>query len=357
MNEREQVVARYMFAILATMLALLVRGAFIPVLHDKQPFLFATLAVVVSAIYLGLWPALLCLALSLCLTVPIIISPTHSLQLEVDAVVGVISYAFANTVICVLAFRQRKATELANANATEVSRLNEELEERVKQRTSELQEANTELAGFTYSIAHDMRQYLRGINVATHMIIEDQSEQLDQDGQISLQSLGRNARQASELVDGLLEFSRLGKNELQKTRVDLSALAHQIAFRLQRGEKETSIRFEIQDGLTTYADRNVLDVALQNLLENAVKYRAPEGEPHIEVGSLTQNDETVFFVKDNGIGFDMRFVDHIFLPFERLVRSVEYPGTGIGLANVRRIVEKHGGRILARSKPGAGATF
>jgi len=193
--------------------------------------------------------------------------------------------------------------------------------------------------------------------VATHMILEDQTGRLDHEGQVSLQSLGRNARQASELVDGLLEFSRLGKNELQKTHVDVSALAYKIATRLQRAEKDVNVHFDIHPGVSTYADPHVLDVALQNLLENAVKYRAPDREPHIEVGSLINNDEKVYYVKDDGIGFDMRYVDHIFLPFERLHRAVDYPGTGIGLANVRRIVEKHGGRIWASSKPGAGATF
>jgi len=157
-SEQEQMLTRYMFAVIITMLALLVRGALIPVLHDKQPFLFATLGVVFSAIYLGLGPALLCLALSLCLTVPVIMSPTHSMNIELDALMGVISYAFANAVICALAHRQRKATLLAKEHAEEISRLNRELEDRVKQRTAELQEANTELAGFTYSIAHDMRQ-------------------------------------------------------------------------------------------------------------------------------------------------------------------------------------------------------
>lgn len=330
---------------------------FEPLFHDKQPFLFANVAVIICAIYIGLGPALLCLALSLLVTVPLFMSPTHSLELGMDAVFGIISYTLAATVICILAHRQQKFAEHAEESASEVRRLNEELEERVRQRTTELEEANAELAGFTYSIAHDMRQYLRGINVNAHTIVEDQMERLDEDGKVSLQSLGRNARHASELVDGLLEFSRLGKNDLHRTTLDISALASAISSRIVRHQRDTAVHFQIQPGVKAFADSSVLEIALQNLFENAVKYREPGHEPHVELGCLEKNGEAIYYVKDDGIGFDMKFVDHIFLPFERLHRHSEYPGTGIGLANVRRIVEKHGGRVWAQSSPGKGATF
>jgi signal transduction histidine kinase len=347
---------RYWCGIAGALTAVLLRTAAEPLLHDKQPFAFSTVAVILSAIYLGIGPALLSLAISLVLGVPLFISPYNTMELNLDSVFAVISYTIVAASISLLAYRQRIAKEAASSYAFEVARLNEELENRVRQRTAELEEANGELAGFTYSIAHDMRQFLRGINVATYNILEDQMPLLDAEGRESLTSLGRNARQASLLVDGLLEFARLGKNELNRGAVDVTAVAAEVAAQVARSEHEAQPQFEIQAGVTATADWRLLQIVLQNLMENAVKYRSSD-IPKIHVGALREGKTQVLFVRDDGIGFDMKFCEHIFLPFERLHRHVEYPGTGIGLANVKRIVEKHGGRIWAESSPGGGAVF
>lgn len=348
---------RYMVAVVAIVLAVLLRAAFQPIFGFNQTFLFSTLAIIALAIYVGLGPALLGLALSVIINVPLFMSPWHSWKLLGDEVVSVISYTLVAMVIINLAHRQRKARDEAQQSADEVLRLNYELEERVAARTSELKEANQELAGMTYSIAHDMRQYLRGINVAAYTVVEDNQERLDEDGRASLQSLRRNARQANDLVEGLLEFSRLGKNELRRSTVNVNELCEGIRSLLQKNEKGLPVHLKVDAELTAFADQHLLEIVLQNLMENAVKYRKKGTEPRLEIGQTSADGGQVYFVKDDGIGFDMKYLDHIFLPFERLHRAVEYPGTGIGLASVKKIIEKHGGRIWAESAPGEGSTF
>jgi PAS domain S-box-containing protein len=236
-----------------------------------------------------------------------------------------------------------------------LSKFNEELEQRVQERTKELEEANRELEGFTYSVAHDLRTPLRNIVSSSAMIVRDQANRLDENSKEDLDTLATSAKYMAALIDDLLKFARLGRQDLHVEPVNLSNLAEEIGRYLQ--EEHGDFKLEVQPGMEAQGDPELLRMMLANLLDNAQKYRHQERPPEVVVGATDRGGERAYFVRDNGIGFDMAFVNKLFQPFQRLHRAEEYPGTGIGLANVRRIVEKHGGRVWAESKPGVGSTF
>jgi len=245
---------------------------------------------------------------------------------------------------------QRTVAERAWA-AVENLRLNAELERRVEERTAELQAKNQELEGFTYSVSHDMRTPLRGIVGNARMLMEDYGEALPEEARRHLSRVSTAAQKMANLVDDLLQFARLGVAEPEREPTDVSALARRVADNL--GEAPQFI--EVERGLHADVDRQMLGMAIFNLLENACKYRAPDRSPQVRFGFDPQ--QGAYFVSDNGIGFDMQYIHKLFKPFERLHRDEQYPGTGIGLANVRRVIERHGGRIWAEAAPGEGATF
>lgn len=227
-----------------------------------------------------------------------------------------------------------------------------ELDVRVRQRTAELQRANKELEGFTYSIAHDLRSPLRRLMFSSEVIREDYANVLDVEGQLTLQELSQEAKKLSALVEDLLQFARLGQLSVRAEDVDFSQLARDV---IEGIDCSGDIQFEVQEGLRTTADPSLLELVLENLVSNACKYMGSQAEPHIRIGF--EEASGAYYVADNGIGFDMAFSGKLFQPFERLHRDTEYPGTGIGLANVKRIVERHGGQVWAQSKEGAGSTF
>ncbi len=239
----------------------------------------------------------------------------------------------------------RKLAELA------IQELNARLEDRVVERTLQLESANSELVGFTYSVSHDLRAPLRAIVSNSRILCEESGENLDEE---SLERLGRlesNALKMSKLIENLLQFARMGQISLNLEEIDLSSMAREIAKDLQTGSEGT---IEIQDGLKSKGDPEMIKLVLLNLMENAWKYAKSGEPPSIEVG---ESSEGVYYVRDRGIGFDMRYVDKIWQPFERLHREEEYPGTGIGLANCKRIVTRHGGEIWAESVPNEGTTI
>jgi signal transduction histidine kinase len=227
-----------------------------------------------------------------------------------------------------------------------------ELDERVRQRTSELLHANQELEGFTYSIAHDLRSPLRRLMFTSRMIQNDYNETLDLEGKEALGELAGEARKLSILVDDLLQYARLGQQPVSATTVDVSQLTSEVVATMK---PDPRVKFCIEPSIVVHADPGLLELVLCNLLDNACKYAASVEQPIVWIGY--DPGLRAIFVKDNGIGFEMQFAAKIFKPFERLHRDAEYPGTGIGLANVKRIVERHGGRVWTDSAPGQGATF
>ncbi|HVL38623.1 MAG TPA: PAS domain S-box protein, partial [Fimbriimonadaceae bacterium] len=241
-----------------------------------------------------------------------------------------------------------------NTDITERFDAEERLEQAVQRRTADLLAANEQLQGFTYSVAHDLRQQIRGINTNASMLLHDAHESLDEESRETLRRLITGSRSLGRVVDDLLSHARLGRKEPAKLALDISALAeHTAAAVVQAGTCNPSTRFEIAKGLMAQGDPAMMRIVLENLIDNACKYSAASESPLVEFG----REGEAFFVRDNGVGFDMRYADKLFQPFERLHEGGGYEGTGIGLANVKRIIDKHGGRIWAESSPGHGATF
>jgi light-regulated signal transduction histidine kinase (bacteriophytochrome) len=238
----------------------------------------------------------------------------------------------------------------------EIRLLNAELDLRVRERTARLEAAIQEQESFCYSVSHDLRAPLRHINSYSAILQEECAECLSPEVHGYLERIRISSRNMGKLIDDLLELSRVGRSPLQMTEVNLSELTGEIAFRLQRSEPERRAVFSILPELTARGDRTLLELVLVNLLENAWKYTRREEATRIEVGSVEKNGRQAFFVRDNGVGFDMAYRDKLFGAFQRL-HGAEFEGTGIGLAMVKRIVKRHGGKVWAEGALGEGATF
>ncbi len=230
-------------------------------------------------------------------------------------------------------------------------------EELVRQRSRQLEAVNEELEAFSYSVSHDLRAPLRAIEGFSRAMVEDYGATLDDTARDYLDRINRGAKRMGQLIEDLLMLSRVSRGSLQWGEVDLSALAAEIAETLRAAEPERRVTLDITPGIAARADPNLLRVALQNLLDNAWKYTRIREHAHIEFGVLDEGGQPVFYVRDDGVGFDPRFADKLFRPFQRLHRVDEFEGTGIGLATVHRIVRRHGGRVWAESEPDRGATF
>ena len=239
----------------------------------------------------------------------------------------------------------------------EIQRLNEDLEQRVQDRTAQLKASNAELEAFAYAVSHDLRAPLRGIDGWSLALLEDYGSRLDQTARQYLDRVRSESQRMGSLIDDLLNLSRLTRVELQRESLDLSALARSIAERLHEAHPNRRMEFEIQEGLVADADGRLMDVVLTNLLSNAAKFTGPRERASIEFGRSNGHQELAYFVRDNGVGFDMAYADMLFGAFQRLHKYGEFPGTGIGLATAQRVVRRHGGRIWADAKPNEGATF
>jgi len=221
----------------------------------------------------------------------------------------------------------------------------------------ELERKNKELEAFSYSISHDLRAPLRSINGFSKILLEEYAGKVDVTGQAYLHRVCEAAKRMGELIDDLLELSRVGRAELRRGHVDLSALAGKVTAELQRATPDRPVRVLVPGGMVADADRSLVQVVLENLLGNAWKFTTGVPEPVIEFGALKRDGVVTYFVRDNGAGFDMTCAGKLFTPFQRLHSEAQFPGTGIGLATVHRIVERHGGRVWAEAAVKGGATF
>jgi len=237
----------------------------------------------------------------------------------------------------------------------EIRELNESLDARVRERTEELEQANRELESFSYSVSHDLRSPLRALSGYAHIIGEDEAEHLSPQGREMLARIGSNAEKMGTLIDDILQFSRIGRNEMRRETIDMGALARSVAEELCGDYPAAQIR--IADLPQVRGDAAMLRQIWVNLIGNACKFSAKREQPEIEVGAEAEGGETVFYIRDNGVGFDMAHAEHLFGVFQRLHAESDYPGTGAGLAIVKRIVERHGGRIWAQAEVGLGTTF
>jgi two-component system, sensor histidine kinase and response regulator len=248
---------------------------------------------------------------------------------------------------------ERKQQELQETLEREHMRaLNEELERRVHERTAELLEANAEMEAFCYSVSHDLRTPLRAISSTSRILLEDVGERLTEEEVAHLRRQAAAASRLGSLIDDLLELSRVGRSPVQRNTIDVSKLVRSII--VERAWPD-NVKVEIQPKLRAAGDAGLIRVVFDNLLDNAAKY-SPKGGT-VQIGACHKEGHVIFFVRDQGIGFDMAYVDKIFKPFERLTADDVYEGTGIGLAIVHRIVSRHSGRVWAESTLGEGSCF
>ncbi len=240
----------------------------------------------------------------------------------------------------------------------DLQQLNEELEKRVAQRTRQLQDANNELETFTYSVSHDLKAPLRGIDGYSRLLLEDYAGKLDEEGALFLNNVRRGVEQMTQLIDDLLAYSRIERRSVHKVKVDIAELIDMVVAERTDDLLHSGVKVEITaEPLTVEADADGLKLALRNLLDNAVKFSADEPAPNIRITVRATEQDVELAVIDNGIGFDMRFCDRIFDIFQRLQRSEDFPGTGIGLAIARKAMQRMRGQLHATSEPGKGATF
>ncbi|GAB4165948.1 MAG: hypothetical protein OHK0026_16060 [Rhodocyclaceae bacterium] len=235
--------------------------------------------------------------------------------------------------------------------------LNETLEERVRQRTAELESSNRELESFSYSVSHDLRAPLRALDGFSHLLHERYLDRLDADAHEYLRRIRSASQRMGHLIDDLLDLARIARHELRREPIDLSALARELLGELAQSQPERRVRVEIEEGLEVEADPLLMRIALDNLLRNAWKFTAERDPGRISVGRCQVSRCDAIFVRDNGAGFDMAYAEKLFRPFSRLHSGTRFEGTGIGLAIVQRIVRRHGGRLWGEGEVERGATF
>ncbi len=244
---------------------------------------------------------------------------------------------------------ERSKTEAANRG------LRESLESlRLAKEATEA--ANRELEAFSYSVSHDLRAPLRSISGFSQLILEDCSDRLDEEGKDSLKRIVAATEKMGWLIDDLLKLSRVSRALMERERLDLSAIARRAVERLGASHPGRQAKFVLPEGLSAFGDERLLTVVIENLLGNAWKFTEKREKAMIEFGLEQRGEEKIFFVKDNGAGFDMTYADKLFKPFQRLHKTEEFPGTGIGLATVKRIIDRHGGRVWIEGETGKGTT-
>lgn len=246
---------------------------------------------------------------------------------------------------------ERKKTEDA------LLALKNDLENRVHQRTAELEVANKELEAFSYSVSHDLRAPLRAIDGFSRKVVVGYGDKLDDEGRRQLQVVRDNAQRMGNLIDDLLAFSRMGRREIALQPLDMNAMVRGVADELRAAESQRAIEFAFLPLPRAWGDASMVRQVWVNLLANAVKFSRQRPVAHIEIGGSRESGEVRYWVKDDGAGFDMQYADKLFGVFQRLHRQDEFEGTGVGLAIAQRILHRHNGRIWGEGKPDAGATF
>jgi len=241
--------------------------------------------------------------------------------------------------------------------AMENVRLYEELEDRVRARTAQLEVTNKELESFSYSVSHDLRAPLRSIDGFSELLLSDYEKKLDDTGKDYLRRVRAAASKMGLLIDDLLKLSRVSKHEINATRIDLSHMVRDILKALAYADPERGVKSAVQEGVVAYGDHNLIRIAFENLLNNAWKYSGKREQPVIEFGGSREDSQLRCFVRDNGAGFDSQRAEKLFSPFQRMHAESAFPGTGVGLATVQRILHRHGGSIRAEACVDGGATF
>jgi len=239
----------------------------------------------------------------------------------------------------------------------ELKKYHNHLEELVHERTIKLEASNKELEAFSYSASHDLRAPLRTIEGFSQALLEDCEDKLDIQGKDYLIRIRTATRHMAELIEDLLQLSRITRAEMNIENVDLTRIARSVIDELQKSQPQRHVEIRIADGMEETADLKLMRIVLENLLGNAWKFTAKKAQAVIEFGFMKEGDRKAYFIRDNGVGFDMAYADKLFAPFQRLHTDDEFPGTGIGLATVQRIINRHGGTVWTEGQTDKGATF
>jgi signal transduction histidine kinase len=242
------------------------------------------------------------------------------------------------------------------AQNEQIQLFNQNLEQTIRKRTQDLEDANKEMESFSYSVSHDLRAPLRSINGYAHILLEEYSEQLGAHGMKTLGTIIRNGARMSQLIDDLLSFSKLGKQSVKKVKLDMNAIAQNV-WEDSKGQFAHNVNIQINPLPAVLGDSSMMRQVMHNLISNALKYSMKKDKVKIEIGSYNENGRHVYYVKDNGAGFDMKYYDKLFGVFQRLHNANEFEGTGVGLALVHRVISKHEGNVWAEAKENEGATF
>ncbi len=252
--------------------------------------------------------------------------------------------------------KEKRATELSEAKQ-HITDLNVGLEEKILKRTAQLEAANKELESFSYSVSHDLRAPLRAINGFTQILVEDYLQHLDDDAKEVMDEIISNSKRMGELIDNLLEFSRIGKLDISVVEVSMDELVKSILIEVQGAAPKEKINLAVTPLINCKGDRNMLKQVFLNLISNAFKYSGKKETATISIGCVEEKDDITYYVKDNGAGFDMQYYEKLFGVFQRLHSNNEFEGTGVGLAIVQRIISKHRGKVWAEGKVNEGACF
>jgi len=370
---------RYGAGVAGAVFAFLLRFGFDPLFHDKLPFAAFIIATTLVAWFAGFGPSVVTFLLGDLLGNWFFVEPRHSLALISTANISQnVSTLIVGASIILFGRSMHIARRRADAHARaavahqklleqevidrkraeeEVRRLNADLEQRVKQRTAELLAANQELESFTYSVSHDLRAPVRHVDSYAQMLEEEFGPKLGDLGLQVLQKIRKGSDNMRQLIDDLLNLSHVGQSTLTLLPASLNRLVNEVISEIKPETTDREIDWQIADLPPVLCDAGLVKQVFANLLANAVKYTRPRQRAVIEVGQTAVDGENAIFVRDNGVGFNMKYAGKLFGVFQRLHRSEEFEGTGVGLATVARVIRKHGGRVWVNAEPDKGATF